>query len=89
MPSESVLVNPLTFGAVSFNNLHRFIEFNMSRHQCNHLSNIGFFSQVSLRRVVCSLWFAVIDLYFREISVGGAHKLESLKDGRSVSSIIS
>lgn len=41
------------------------------------------FAQVSLRRVVCSVWFAIIDLYFREISVGGSHKLESLKDGRS------
>jgi hypothetical protein len=39
-------------------------------------------AQVSLRRVVCSVWFAIIDLYFREISVGGSHKLESLKDGR-------
>ena len=44
---------------------------------------IAIFAQVSLRRVVCSVWFAIIDLYFREISVGGSHKLESLKDGRS------
>jgi hypothetical protein len=39
---------------------------------------------VSVRRVVCSFWFAIIDLFFREISVGGDTKLEPLKDGRAV-----
>mmetsp|Transcript_35139 Transcript_35139/g.79980 ORF Transcript_35139/g.79980 Transcript_35139/m.79980 type:complete len:774 (+) Transcript_35139:33-2354(+) len=39
---------------------------------------------VSVRRVVCSFWFAIIDLFFREISVGGDSKLEPLKDGRAV-----
>ncbi|KAJ1470429.1 hypothetical protein T484DRAFT_1847780 [Baffinella frigidus] len=38
---------------------------------------------VSVRRVVCSFWFAIIDLFFREISVGGDSKLEPLKDGRA------
>ena len=39
---------------------------------------------VSVRRVVCSFWFAIMDLFYREISVGGDSKLEPLKDGRAV-----
>eukprot|EP00281_Chroomonas_sp_CCMP1168_P023676 CAMPEP_0206235776 /NCGR_PEP_ID=MMETSP0047_2-20121206/13344_1 /ASSEMBLY_ACC=CAM_ASM_000192 /TAXON_ID=195065 /ORGANISM="Chroomonas mesostigmatica_cf, Strain CCMP1168" /LENGTH=797 /DNA_ID=CAMNT_0053660031 /DNA_START=59 /DNA_END=2452 /DNA_ORIENTATION=- len=39
---------------------------------------------ISFRRVVCSFWFTVIDLFFREISIGGETKLECLKDGRAV-----
>ncbi len=34
---------------------------------------------VSFRRAVCSFWFAVIDIFFREISVGGDTKLAPLK----------
>ncbi len=34
---------------------------------------------VSFRRAVCSFWFAVIDIFFREISIGGDTKLAPLK----------
>ncbi|EKX45073.1 hypothetical protein GUITHDRAFT_139343 [Guillardia theta CCMP2712] len=39
---------------------------------------------ISIRRALCSFWFAVIDVFFREISVGGDSKLLHLKDGRAV-----
>lgn len=39
---------------------------------------------ISLRRAVCSFWSAVVDIFFREISVGGLQKLEPLEDGRAV-----
>uniref|UniRef100_A0A7S4KUF0 Phospholipid/glycerol acyltransferase domain-containing protein n=1 Tax=Guillardia theta TaxID=55529 RepID=A0A7S4KUF0_GUITH len=39
---------------------------------------------VSLRRAVCSFWFGMMDLYFREISVGGEQKILPIQDGRAV-----
>eukprot|EP00960_Hanusia_phi_P038590 753500-Hanusia_phi.AAC.3 len=39
---------------------------------------------ISVRRALCSFWFAVIDVFFREISVGGDSKLHHLRDGRAV-----
>jgi hypothetical protein len=39
---------------------------------------------VSLRKAMTSFWSAVMDIFFREISVGGINKLEPLEDGRAV-----
>jgi len=39
---------------------------------------------VSLRKAMCSFWFTMMDVFFREISVGGAHKVTCLDDGRAV-----
>ena len=39
---------------------------------------------VSLKKLVCSFWFTVIDFFFREISVGGETKLEALRDNRAI-----
>lgn len=39
---------------------------------------------VSVRKAVCSFWFGMMDLYFREISIGGRHKILPINDGRAV-----
>eukprot|EP00277_Geminigera_cryophila_P004919 CAMPEP_0179434102 /NCGR_PEP_ID=MMETSP0799-20121207/18417_1 /TAXON_ID=46947 /ORGANISM="Geminigera cryophila, Strain CCMP2564" /LENGTH=759 /DNA_ID=CAMNT_0021212547 /DNA_START=240 /DNA_END=2519 /DNA_ORIENTATION=- len=42
------------------------------------------FENISLRKAVCSFWFGMMDLYFREISIGGQHKILQINDGRAV-----
>jgi len=42
------------------------------------------FENISLRKAVCSFWFGMMDLYFREISIGGQHKILPINDGRAV-----
>ena len=42
------------------------------------------FENISLRKAMCSFWFGMMDLYFREISVGGQHKILPINDGRAV-----
>jgi 1-acyl-sn-glycerol-3-phosphate acyltransferase len=42
------------------------------------------FENISLRKAMCSFWFGMMDLYFREISIGGQHKILPINDGRAV-----
>ena len=42
------------------------------------------FENISVRRAACSIWYGVMDLYFREISIGGLHKIIPINDGRAV-----
>jgi len=42
------------------------------------------FENISARKAVCSFWYGMMDLYFREISVGGQHKILPINDGRAV-----
>jgi len=39
---------------------------------------------ISIRRAVCAWWSAIMDIFFKEISAGGTHRLEALNDGRAV-----
>mmetsp|Transcript_57698 Transcript_57698/g.141522 ORF Transcript_57698/g.141522 Transcript_57698/m.141522 type:complete len:768 (-) Transcript_57698:455-2758(-) len=42
---------------------------------------------ISIRKAVCSFWNAMMDLYFKEISVGGVHKLAALQEDHNRSVI--
>jgi hypothetical protein len=56
----------------------------MREFHCFHISEImaSFLQQVSLRQMVCFVWFTFVDMYFSEIAVRGVEKLEKIKDGR-------
>jgi len=42
------------------------------------------FENISVRRAACSFWYGVMDLYFRDLSIGGLHKILPINDGRAV-----